>query len=146
MLAPQTPEVLPLYYQIALKELGVREIKGNAHNARILEFHKATSYKATADEVAWCSAFVNWCLKEAGIEGTNNAAARSFLRWGEATKTPKKGDICVFKRGSSPWQGHVGFYAGETETHILVLGGNQGDEVCIKKYPKEQLIEIRRVA
>lgn len=138
----------PKYYEIALKEVGTHEVKGKGHNARILEYHKATSLKATEDEVSWCSAFVNWCLKQAGIIGTGKANARSWLTWGISVKAhPELGDICVFWRvDPNGWQGHVGFYAGEDATHIFVLGGNQGDEVCIKKYAKSSLLDIRRSA
>jgi hypothetical protein len=34
-------------YRIALKELGVEERAGADHNPRILEYHQATSLKAT---------------------------------------------------------------------------------------------------
>jgi hypothetical protein len=34
--------------------------------------------KATTDEVAWCAAFVNWCLVSAGKKGCNSA--RAILR------------------------------------------------------------------
>jgi len=43
-------------------------------------------------------------------------------------------DLLIFSRGGS--SGHVGFYAGETKTHYLVLGGNQDDQVNYKWYPK----------
>ena len=143
----ETSEVLPVWYALAVKEIGVKEIPGSKHNARILEYHSAVSMKATADEVSWCSAFVNWCLKRGNVRGTNLANARSFLSWGKKVTDPKKGDICVFWRGAQDsWQGHVGFYAGETKSAIIVLGGNQGNEVCYKKYPKSQLLEFRRLA
>jgi uncharacterized protein (TIGR02594 family) len=142
-----TSEVLPAWYAIAVKEIGVKEIAGSKHNPRIIEYHSVTTLKSTSDEVAWCSAFVNWCLKKANVRGTNLANARSFLTWGKSVADPKKGDICVFWRGRvDSWQGHVGFYAGETKTHIKVLGGNQGNEVSYKNYPKSQLLEFRRLA
>lgn len=50
---------LPEHLKIAMKELGVRELAGSKHNPRIIEYHKATSLKATQDEVSWCSSFVN---------------------------------------------------------------------------------------
>lgn len=134
-------------FEIAKNEIGVKEIPGEKHNARILEYHSAVTMKAKADEISWCAAFVNWCLLRGNVKGTSLANARSFLKWGVGVKDPQKGDICVFWRGSpESWQGHVGFYAGETKNYILVLGGNQGNEVCIKKYPKSQLIEFRRAA
>ena len=123
---------------IALGEVGQKEITGG-ENKRIIEYHSYTSLKAKEDEIPWCAAFVNWTLAMAGINGTNSAAAKSFLNWGTATDTPSKGCIVIFDRGNNPAQGHVGFYISETPTHIYVLGGNQNDEVNISKYPKSKL-------
>lgn len=133
-------------YKIALAELDVKEIPGEKANPRIIEYHATTTLRAESDEVAWCAAFVNWCLKKASHKGSGFANARSFCLWGEQTEKPVKGDICVFWRGTPNSQsGHVGFYAGENKTHILVLGGNQGNKVCIMAYPKSQLLTIRRL-
>lgn len=140
-------EVLPAWYEIAVNEIGVKEVPGSANNPRIIEYHQATELKASLDEVSWCAAFVNWCLNKAFIKGTYKANARSFCQWGtRVTDAPKKGDICVFWREKpTSWKGHVAFYVGETKEHYIVLGGNQGNEVCIREYPKFQLIDIRRV-
>lgn len=138
----QTSEV----FEIAIKEFGITEdpIK---QNPRIIEYHSATSLKASTDEISWCAAFVNWCLNQKKIKGTGLANARSFLKWGEETTRPTLGDICVFWRGKKDsWQGHVGFYAGETNTHIIVFGGNQDNRVCFKLYPKTNLLSIRHYA
>jgi len=76
----------PLWYNVALKERGVTEIRGNKHNDRILEYHQASNLKATTDEIAWCSSFVNWCLTQAGFFNPHSAAARSYLKWGAECK------------------------------------------------------------
>ncbi len=135
------------HIQIALAEYGQKEIVGDKHNPRIVQY--STDIGNTwvkTDEVHWCSEFVNWCLLKAGIKGTNSAVARSFLTWGVETKTPQVGDIVVLWRdpkGSN--NGHVGFYIGETTTQIRILGGNQSDEVNIKLFPKDQLLSYRKV-
>jgi len=140
------PDALPAHYIKALNEVGQREIKGNAHNPRIIEYHSATDLKASQDEVSWCAAFVNWCLRETHQKGTNKANARSFLDWGNIVTVPKKGDVVVFWRVSkNGWQGHVGFFVEESKNTILVLGGNQGDEVNFSHYPKSQLLGYRRI-
>ena len=133
-------------YSIALKELGVQEHIGIAHNPRILEYHQATSLKASSDEIPWCASFVNWCLQEAGVRGTNSASARSFLDWGHDVllEDAKQGDIVIFSRGSNPRLGHVGFYAGRTATTINVLGGNQSNRVSLAAYPISKLLSLRR--
>ena len=96
----------------------------------------------------WCAAFVNAVLKEEGIKGTGSNLARSFLRWGVPVEgTPELGDIIVFTRGDSSWQGHVGFVSGvdpNDDTRITVLGGNQSDKVCNVRYNTEHCLGIRR--
>lgn len=92
----------------------------------------------------WCAAFVNAILKANGIKGTGSNLARSFLKWGQPVKdTPQPGDIIVFPRGNSNWQGHVGFVFNVTGGLVRVLGGNQGDKVCIEAYNLNRAIGIR---
>ena len=136
----------PKYYEIARQEIGVKEISGSKHNNRVLEYHATTTLKATTDEVAWCSSFVNWCLTQAGLLGTNSAAARSWLKWGKPVGKPYEGCIVVFQRGNSSWQGHVGFFVRETSTHVFVLGGNQANAVNERAYSKSSLLGYRAPA
>lgn len=128
-------------------ELGVKEYPGDADNPRIIEYHATTAYGAKDDEVSWCSAFVNWCIEQHGIDGTDNAAARSWLNWGKAIRTPVPGCITVLWRESpNSWKGHVGFYVGKHPTNdqfILLLGGNQSDSVCVAAYKKERVLSFR---
>lgn len=143
-------EVTP-WLNIARKELGIKEIPGKDNNPRVVEFLNATSNISAAlrakDETPWCSAFVNWCMQQAGFDGTKNALARSWQDWGEHIDVPYIGCIVVFQREQN--FGHVGFYIGETETHIKVLGGNQQNpetgifEVSEKLYPKKDFLEYR---
>jgi len=132
----------PLWYNVALKERGVTEIRGNKHNDRILEYHQASNLKATTDEIAWCSSFVNWCLTQAGFFHLHSAAARSYLKWGAECK-PYTGCVVVLKRGNSSWQGHVGFFVKQDKTHVWMLGGNQGNKVCIKPYLRSDVLGYR---
>lgn len=158
VLGPKTLELLNLkikpkpimnlrdkVYDIALKEIGVKEIRGNQHNPRVLEYHSTTG-RFTDDETAWCGSFVSWCLVQAGLStlGPRGAGARSWLSYGVKTDKPELGDLVIFWRVSpTSWQGHVGFYAGETSTHIKVLGGNQSNAVNISHYAKSQLLGFR---
>lgn len=131
---------------IALDEFGTREIVGKQDNPEVLKYFDGTGFdgKALKDETAWCAAFVNWVLLKAGFQGSGKLNARSFLEVGEATENPEKGDIVVLWRNSpQDWRGHVGFYVKESQDHIYVLGGNQGNEVSIKKYPKSRLLQYR---
>jgi len=133
-------------FDIAMKELGTAEIFGDTHNSRIVEYHAATSLRAMSDGIAWCASFVNWCLKKASIDGTNSARARSFLTWGVAVslEEAQRGDIVVLSRGTNVLFGHVGFFAGQEGKSVLVLGGNQSNNVSISPYPLHRILSIRR--
>ena len=101
-------------------------------------------------ETPWCAAFMNAVLKASGIEGTGSLSARSYLGFGIETLVPRPGDIAVFSRGDPLGQaGHVGFYESEIvrsgEVYIRVMGGNQGDAVSHRLYPKSRLLGYRRL-
>ena len=137
---------VPLWMRLAEAELAahVREVPGPGNNPRVVEYHQATSFKATDDAVPWCSAFVNWCFKEVGISGTRSAAARSWLTWGEALDQPEYGCVVVLARGKNPAQGHVAFFTDRRpDGHLLLLGGNQGDAVSIAAYLPEKVLAYR---
>lgn len=134
-------------FEIAKGELGQQEIAGKNHNPRIVEYHKETSLKASDDETPWCAAFVNWCMKKAGVKGTNSAMARSFLSWGKITDTPRAGDIVILKRGTSAVTGHVGFVyetPSKLNPFVKVLGGNQNNQVCVAKYLRANVLGYRK--
>lgn len=126
---------------VAMGEMGQREIRGARHNPRIIEYHATTGLRATTDETAWCASFVNWCLRQVGIAGTNSAAAASWLNWGQSI-TARGGAITVIHnpqaaRSSLTVSGnHVAFLVQETATHYVLLGGNQSNQVKISSYPK----------
>lgn len=104
-------------------------------NPLIVSFFNATDFGDPAgDTTAWCSAFVNWCLREAArtrqgrtlIGPTRSAASRSFRDWGDRTSTPNVGDIVVFELNKDANHGHVGFFVADAGDHVYCLGGNQG--------------------
>jgi uncharacterized protein (TIGR02594 family) len=134
----------PTWLATARQEIGVREKIGRGSNPRITDYFQATGYehRLKDDSVPWCSAFMNWVMKEAGYNGTLSLAARSWMAWGRPIK-PRIGAVLVFTRGKSTWQGHVGLHAGEDGDYYLVLGGNQGDAVSIERYAKSRLIGAR---
>ncbi|MBU5614455.1 NlpC/P60 family protein [Geomonas azotofigens] len=126
------------WVKIAIGEIGQAQVEGQLHNPRILQYHAATKYGATDDETAWCSSFVNWCLKEAGIVGTKSAAATSWLHWGRICG-PTVGAITViyeFNRPRTRSGYHVGFWIEESRSHFKLLGGNQSRTVRISRFPK----------
>ena len=133
--------------KIAVGELGIKEIPGQEHEKRIIDYAKESGFKGISDdETPWCSIFVNWCCNEAGLQRTNRANARSWLSVGAPVLKPKLGDIVVLWRVKpSSWKGHVGFFIKETERYVYILGGNQNNRVCIKPYAKSRVLDYKRL-
>src|SRR5262245_50740231 len=129
---------------IAQAEDGVHEnsLPGQ-HNQRIVEYlHTTTNISAAAqsqDETAWCSAFVNRCLQQVGIAGTNHALASSWLNWGVPLTQARRGAITVVKKKGANADAntgsgtgfHVAFLVSETPSTVRLLGGNQGGGVKV---------------
>ena len=134
------------WLEIAKGELGVHETPGPEATARIVEYDQTTTLKATSDEVPWCSSFVNWCLAQVEVEGTNSAAAISWAEWGQETDSPMPGDITVFQWASGGH--HVAFFVSyNAETDVVqVLGGNQHDKVCYANFSWNNVINTRTLA
>lgn len=115
----------------------MEESKPNLHSARIVEYQKTIINKDSADEVLWCSAFINWVMAQVKRNGTNSAMAKSWLKWGMPAIHPARGDIVVLRIKnaaatagvSANWGYHVGFYLSSTPRHVRLLGGNQSYQV-----------------
>jgi len=122
---------------IAKQYLGLHEVRNKSRLKSLLGIDPS--------KIAWCAAFINAVLKEAGFQGTGKLTARSFLKVGKLVTTPEKGDVVVLKRGVLPWQGHVGLFVDQpNNSEIILLGGNQGNKVCYKRYPKKSVLGYRR--
>jgi uncharacterized protein (TIGR02594 family) len=135
----------PKWLELARGELGTKEIVGSKHNPNVLQYFRDVKNSGVKDdETSWCAAFAGAMLERSGIVSTRSLLARSYLQWGEKVDSPKPGDIVVFKRGNSSWQGHVTFFLYEKNVKIYCLGGNQSDSVNIQGYAKGQLLGYRR--
>lgn len=135
-------------YELAQAEVGTAEWK-NGNNPKVVAYFKDSGNAGVKDdETAWCAAFVGAMLKRAGLKGTGKLNARSYLEWGTPVdrKDAKPGDIVIFKRGNSSWQGHVAFFVKDRGALIDVLGGNQSDAVNVKGYQAAMLLGIRRAS
>lgn len=130
----------------ALNEYGVTELPGAVENSpRILEYFAEIGHSwVQEDETAWCSAFVNFIAKVTGHEYSGKLNAKSWLTIGLKTTNPEAGDVVVFQRGEpGSWKGHVGFFIKKDNSGIWTLGGNQSNQVCIKPYAAERLLDYR---
>lgn len=94
---------------------------------------------------AWCAAFVNWCLEQAGVPRREIATAAAWLDFGTPLAVPAYGCIAVLSPSSSTGSttGHVGFYVRTTGDRVVILGGNQRDAVNETGYPTSRVRGFR---
>ena len=135
----------PNWIKVAQSFLGLKEVKGDADNAAILEFYKLCGHpEVKHDETPWCAAFVGGVLSHCGIEGSRSLAARSYEHWEEDAGGPHLGAVVVLSRpGGEAWQGHVGFLVGANDGQVILLGGNQGDMVSYAAFARDRVVAMR---
>lgn len=92
----------------------------------------------------WCAGFVAACLARAGLGvriPKSFPMARSWAKAGTALSKPAYGCVVVFSRDGG---GHVGFVVGKDKAgNLMVLGGNQSNQVCIKPFSKARVLAYR---
>ena len=133
-------------YELAKSEVGTMEW-AEGSNPKVVAYYRDAGFPEVKDDVvAWCAAFVGAMIKRAGGKPSGSLAARSYLKWGKpvALLDAKPGDIVVFRRGNSTWQGHVGFFVSHKGGMIQVLGGNQRDAVNVADQPVAKLLGVVR--
>lgn len=142
--APPAVTGEPVWLRRARQEIGVSEIAGKKHSARVLSYWERSKLPFTDDETPWCAGFVGAMLEDCGIKSTRSGMARSYEKWGQPCSAVL-GAIVVFWRGSkSSGSGHVGFVTGKDQHgNLMVLGGNQGDAVNIKPFPTDRVVGYR---
>ena len=149
---------------IALSQVGVREVGGNNRGSKIRLYQTATNLEPGV--WAWCAAFVDWCLFEwtkdpaavfwLDLRKTSilswrpqTAAAFGLLKWAQdrphtttilpETAKPEAGDLVVFDFS------HCGIVTGSKGARVLTVEGNtngkgerdseSGDGVWLKSRP-----------
>jgi uncharacterized protein (TIGR02594 family) len=125
----------PPWVTFGLADLGIEEdkdIRGKGLNKG--KWIELFIEQAGCGEVGqpWCAIWANAKLRQSGINGTGSPSSQSFRNHADFDELagPALGAIAVYRREPPiPGQGHVGFYMGETATHILTLGGNENDAV-----------------
>lgn len=132
----------PTWLTEARKHIGETEIKGAKHNPLITLWWKLIKRGGIKDdETPWCAAFVGAMLESAGITSSRFESAKSYLTWGSVIPAPILGCIVVFTRNGG---GHVGFVVGaDGKGNLLVLGGNQSDQVNIRTFPRDRVAGYR---
>ena len=140
-------------YDIASRFIGQREMRGRLDNPQIMAMLRLDARWPQHDETPWCSAFVNYVAWLLGLPRSERLNARSWLDVGRSIEPDMvEGgfDVVVLSRGSNPAHGHVGFFHGwraseQLEHMVVVLGGNQGDEVSVKAYSQSRILSIQRL-
>ena len=135
---------VPSWVPVALAEKGVRANSDGTSNPRVEEYHHSIGSVGWRDSVPWCSSFLNWCMQQAGLQGTNSALARSWLSWGEPLAAPRYGCVVVLWRENPDCEkGHVGLFLREDAGHVYLFGGNQLGEVREHSYPLHVILGYR---
>lgn len=135
----------PRWLSFARRYIGQKEVPGKQNNPWIVSIWKYLGLPYHDDETAWCKAFASYCLQHCDIATPPGASARSMQSWGVKLDKPVPGCIVVFWRGSpKSYLGHVGFVTRVTaDGHLIVLGGNQRDQVCEEAFSKDRVVSYR---
>lgn len=117
--------------EYAKAQVGTLEWKDGTNPKIKKMFADAGHPEVVNDDVAWCAAFVGSCLKNTGYKNTGSLAARSYLHFGEkvAINDIQPGDIVIWSRGDTTWQGHVEIVAKQRDAFLDVIGGNVNNQV-----------------
>ena len=149
-------------YQLAERFIGLKEsADGQESNPQIMAMLKLDNSWPDDDSVPWCSCFVSYVCWLLGLKRSKSLRARSWLKVGQAipfTDLRRGADLIVFKRGRGPQPGpdvidapgHVGFFSRDVWPikglrQVEILGGNQNNSVCLKKYPVSKILGCRRL-
>jgi len=143
-------------YELAQRFVGMTEVAGKVSNPQILAMLQLDLSWPEQDEVAWCSAFVNYIAWLLRLPRSKSLLARSWLQVGvpiDPVEAEPGFDVVILKRGGENQPGpdvinapgHVGFFAGGDKDIVLILGGNQSDSVNISRFFVQNILGIRRL-
>jgi uncharacterized protein (TIGR02594 family) len=148
------PQAAPSWL-LTMREInGTLESSGSADNPVILSwgeeiaerFPEMASYCAgyKHDAIPWCGLTVAYCMAHNGIKPIFGATdtdkflwAYAWKQFGTGVERPQLGDVLVFHR-------HVTLYEGEQGDYYLCRGGNQADSVKVSQFLKSGCQAIRR--
>jgi uncharacterized protein (TIGR02594 family) len=139
-------EAAPKMLVEAIRHFGTLEHSGKGSNPNILAWANEVGVSGwyADDDIPWCGLFVGVVAKRAGYPIKSDLlSALSWQSFGEKVPVGREmlWDILVFSRAGG---GHVGFYAGESDTAFLVYGGNQSNAVGFTYIAKSRLVAARR--
>lgn len=132
----------PAWLKAARADIGLREIPGAPTEPRIAAWLKKLGAWWSTDDVPWCGVAVAAWMQQAGCALPKHwYRAKGWLDWGVPLNGPAVGCVVVFERTGG---GHVGLVVGRTAQHyLLVLGGNQGDQVNVREFNPLRAVGFR---
>lgn len=132
----------PNWLTIARRDIGLREIAGAETAPKIKQWLADLGAWWRDDETPWCGVAVGAWMKAAGIARPKHwYRAKGWLDWGSDCG-PALGAVVVFERSGG---GHVGIAVGydDATDRVMVLGGNQGNQVSILPFDAKRVIGYR---
>lgn len=145
--SPDAAMISVLQAEVAHQEQSYQEadavmlkIEQQYNNPDIVRYLQSTGLDkdmARDDANSWCSSFANWCMEQAGYQGTDSAKADSWLNWGEKIDEPRYGCIIVVTRSTVP-EYHVGFFLGIGEVSVYPKEATEGK-------PKKRSVRVKGV-
>lgn len=137
--------IVPAWLTWARAEVGTAEIVGPKHEQRVLEYWDIgkVPLDVNDDETPWCAAFACAAIEAAGYRSPRTARARGFEP-GPHTKVCDNvvGAVVVLSSDRGAASGHVGFLESVSKDRVLLLGGNQGNRVCVASFPLERVVAV----
>lgn len=134
----------PPWVHVARSYLGVRERRDGDDPDIVRWLREAkTPIEHLRDEIAWCGAFLGGVMREAGVEPPPKCyRAASWADWGEICPVGTVGAVLVINNPAAAKSithsgNHVTLLLGASPTSLYCLGGNQGDAVSARRYPRE---------
>lgn len=130
------------WLKLAYKEIGVHEVRNEDKVHGYWRSAKLSGLaRYPASKIPWCSGMSCAMMERVGIRSPRTDGAKNWLNWGKALDKPCDGCVVVFTRKGGA---HVGFVVGQDEKgNLLVLGGNQGNAVNIKSFPRSRVTGYR---
>jgi uncharacterized protein (TIGR02594 family) len=136
----------PAWLEIAEQNIGQSEVPGTGSNNWIKNLWFGLKggwlwkqYGEDDSLLAWCGAFLAFCLTGAGIAIPKAwYRASSYLDWGVPVRRPLLGCVAIKKRKGG---NHVFFPVGISKDGLVVvgIGGNQSDRVRYSRFDMEGL-------
>lgn len=130
------------WVDIASGSIGLREIPGKDHAPEIIKWLIELKAWWRDDETPWCGVFMAHCMKSSGLPYPQKYyRALEWASYGIRLERPAYGSIVVFNRNGG---GHVGIIVGKDDKgRLMVLGGNQGNQVSIMPFDRERVHAYR---